>query len=77
MPYTIRLTTVAPKNVEYFARGPKVSTALDSISPEVNETSACEAISGTNNPLIDTLKINDKASVAAPAASPQIKKIIR
>ena len=50
---------------------------LDSISPEVNETSACEAISGTNNPLTDTLKINDKASAAAPAASPQIKKIIR
>ena len=62
------MTTIAPKNVEYLARGPSVSTARDSISPEVIETSACDAISGTENPLMDILRNNDSASAAVPAA---------
>ena len=47
-----------------------------SISPEVIDTNACDAISGINNPLIDILKINDKERAAIPAASPQIKNTI-
>ena len=75
-PYNNILIKIAPKKVEYLARGPKVSTALDSISPEVSETNAWEAISGTKRPLIEILKINDTANAAMPAARPQIKNTI-
>ena len=37
MAYTTRLTIRAPINAEYFAIGPNVSTASDSISPGVSE----------------------------------------
>ena len=72
-PYNKILIKVAPKKVEYLASGPNVSTALDSISPDVNETNAWDAISGTKRPLKEILKINDTANVAMPAARPQIK----
>ncbi len=70
------LAKIAPKKDEYLASGPNVATATDSICPEVNDTNACDAISGTNIPLKDSLNINDIASAAIPAASPQIKNII-
>ena len=72
-PYSKTLTKIAPKKVEYLARGPNVSTARDSISPEDSETSACEAISGTKRLLKDILKSNDNERAAIPAANPQIK----
>ena len=75
-PYINRLTKVAPKKDENLASGPNVSTALDSISPEVNETKACDAISGTKKPLKEILKSNDAVSAVIPAASPQIKNMI-
>jgi hypothetical protein len=62
---------MAPINEEYLARDPNVSTALDSISPEVNETNACEAKSGINKPLADNLNIKDRVNAAKPAAIPQ------
>jgi hypothetical protein len=73
MPYTIIFTIMAPINEEYLARGPNVSTALDSISPEVMDTNACDAISGINKLLKETLRINDMANAAKPAAIPQAK----
>ncbi|CAN5862472.1 hypothetical protein BH23THE1_BH23THE1_13720 [soil metagenome] len=69
------LTTVAPINVEYLARGPNVSTACDSISPDVIENKPWEAISGMNNPLIVNFKKIDKDKLAIPAARP--KRIIQ
>ena len=41
---------IAPINVEYLARGPKVSIASDSNSPGVKENNACDASSGRNRP---------------------------
>lgn len=70
------LTTVAPINVEYLAKGPSVSTACDSISPDVIEIKPWEAISGMNNPLIVNLKKIDKDKLAIPAARPKRKNTI-
>jgi hypothetical protein len=72
-PYSNILTKIAPKKVEYLASGPNVSTARDSISPDDNETNACEAISGIKRLLKDILKSNDNDIAAMPAAIPQIK----
>ena len=70
------LTTVAPINVEYLAKGPSVSTACDSISPDVIEINPWEAISGMNNPLIVNFKKIDKDKLAIPAARPKRKNTI-
>ena len=67
-PYNNMLIKVAPKKVEYLASGPNVSTALDSISPDVSETNAWEAISGTKSPLKEILKISDAANAAMSTA---------
>ena len=76
MPQSRMLTTVAPINVEYLAKGPSVSTACDSISPDVIEINPWEAISGINNPLIVNFKKIDKHKPAIPAASPNRKNTI-
>ncbi len=71
MPYTTKLTIIAPIKEEYLAKGPNIPTAWDSISPEVTEINACEAKSGINRPLADMLKIKDMANADRPAATPQ------
>ena len=73
MPQRKMLTTVAPINVEYLAKGPSVSTACDSISPEVIEINPWEAISGMNNPLMVNFKKIDKDRLTIPAARPKRK----
>ena len=72
-PQSRMFATVAPINVEYFANGPSVSTACDSISPEVIEINPWEAISGMNNPLIVNFKKIDNDRLAIPAARPKRK----
>jgi hypothetical protein len=71
MPYTNRVTIIAPIKEEYLAKSPNIPTAWDSISPEVSEINACEAKSGINRPLTEMLKIKDMANAANPAATPQ------
>ena len=70
IPYSKMLTTVAPINVEYFANGPRVSTAWDSISPEVIDIRPWDASSGINNPFMVIFKKIDNAKATSPAASP-------
>jgi hypothetical protein len=67
------LIAVAPKNVEYLARGPRVSTACDSISPEVVEIKPWAAISGNTNPLNVSFRKILKDRHAIPAARPNMK----
>jgi hypothetical protein len=74
MPYTNRLTIIAPINEEYLAKSPNIPTAWDSISPEVSEINACEAKSGINKPLREMLKTKDMANAASPAAMPQTNR---
>ena len=71
MPYSNRLTMIAPINEEYLAKSPNIPTAWDSISPEVREINACEAKSGINKPLREMLKTKDMANADRPAATPQ------
>ena len=73
IPQSTMLTTIAPINVEYLAKGPSVSTACDSISPDVIEINPWEAISGMNNPLIVNFKKIDNDRLAIPAARPKRK----
>jgi len=76
IPQSRMLTTVAPINVEYLAKGPSVSTACDSISPDVIEINPWEAISGMNSPLMVNFKKIDKDKLAIPAARPKRKNTI-
>ena len=72
-PYTIRLTVRAPRKAEYFAIGPNVSTACDSISPGVSENKVWDASSGMNIELKKVREARDTAIAIAPPTSPTRK----
>lgn len=70
IPKATILAIIEPIKAEYLARGPKFSTACDSICPGVTENNAWDAISGRNNPPLVSLIISDTATATAPAARP-------
>jgi len=65
---------IAPINVEYLARGPKVSIASDSNSPGVKENNACDASSGRNRPSPNSFIRRDIAMEATPETIPARNK---
>ena len=64
------MAIIAPTRAEYLARGPKVSTAWDSIAPGVRENSVCDAISGIKGPLNANLRTRAIATAIPPVQIP-------
>jgi hypothetical protein len=62
--------------VEYLARGPKFSTACDSIDPGVIENNVCEASSGINGDPINDFNNSATPMEMEPAANPATKDLV-
>ncbi len=67
---------MAAVKAEYFASGPKFSTACDSNSPGVSENNVWDASSGRNGPPRNDLVMSDIAMAKAPATIPAKKNLL-
>jgi len=76
VPYKMKLIIMAAVKAEYFARGPKFSTACDSNSPGVSENKVCDASSGRNGPPASDLISSEIPIASAPATIPAIKDLL-
>ena len=75
-PYKMKLIIMAAVKAEYFARGPKFSTACDSNSPGVSENKVCDASSGRNGPPVSDLISSEIPIASAPATIPAINDLL-